>query len=323
MSTKPYRIDVHHHVLPPDYVKAVARHGFEAGGDIPFPAWSVETALEVMDRCGIATAMTSVVSPGVYFGDKAEARDLSRQVNQIQADLVRKYPQRFGTFASLPVPDVDGALGEVEYALDTLRLDGVVLLASVGDQYLGDPALDPLFAELNRRKAVVFVHPNIPVSSLKLGLSMPAALIEFVFDTTRAITNLIFSGTLERYPDMKMIFSHAGGAIPFLAWRLALAKVIPALDAKAPQGAITYLKRLYYDVAMAATPFQLTSLRELVEPSRILFGSDHPFLPEPFIHDMTRGIADSKVLDAPARRAVERDNALALFPRLRAAQEAA
>jgi predicted TIM-barrel fold metal-dependent hydrolase len=206
--------------------------------------------------------------------------------------------------------------------MDTLKLDGVVLMASIGELYLGDPAFDALFAELNRRKTPVFVHPTVHPSSQRLKLNVPGALVEFVFDTTRAAVNLIYSGTMERYPDLRIILSHAGGTIPFVAWRLTLGKLVPSLDAKAPQGAIAYLKRFYYDTALSASPYALSALRELVDPSHILFGSDFPFLPG------AKGIQSAKDTDTyvsndPAvRMAVSRDNALALFPRLRAAQPA-
>jgi len=317
MSAEPHRIDVHHHVLPAEYVKAAGRHGVHAGGDVPFPGWSADSTLELMDRCGIATAITSIAAPGVYFGDRAEARDLARRCNELQARLVDEHPKRFGTFASLPLPDVDGALAEIEYAFGALKADGIVLLASIGERYLGDPAFEPVFAELDRRKAVLFVHPAIPATSRALELAMPGALVEFVFDTTRAVVNLIFSGTLERHPELKIILSHAGGTVPFLAWRLSAFGQMPALHAKAPEGALAYLKRLYYDTAMSANPHALASLRELVGPSHILFGSDHPYLPEPLIQESARGITTFQGFDDAARRAVERSSALALFPRLR------
>jgi predicted TIM-barrel fold metal-dependent hydrolase len=171
------------------------------------------------------------------------------------------------------------------YALDTLKLDGVGFLASVDGKYLGDPDLDPIFAELNRRKAVVFVHPNDPPPDRATGLDFPGTLTEFVFDTTRAAANLIFSGTLERYPDVRIILAHAGGTVPFLAWRLSLGDTSPKLREKAPQGVLAYLRRFYYETALSANPFALSSLQELADPSRIVFGS-------------------------------ERENALALFPRL-------
>jgi predicted TIM-barrel fold metal-dependent hydrolase len=322
MANEPYRIDTHHHIMPPEYVKAARELGVIEGGGVEFPAWSVESALAFMDQAGIATAITSVSAPGVHFGDDQKARGLARRVNEFSAKLAGDYPARFGGFATLPLPDVDGALRELEYSMDTLKLDGVILLASIGELYLGDPAFDALFAELNRRKTPVFVHPTVHPSSQRLKLKLPGALVEFVFDTTRAAVNLIYSGTMERYPDLRIILSHAGGTIPFVAWRLTLGKLVPSLDAKAPQGAIAYLKRFYYDTALSASPYALSALNALVDPSHILFGSDFPFLPA------ARGVQSAKDTDtyvsndAAVRMAVARDNAIALFPRLRAAQPA-
>ena len=323
MERTPHRVDVHHHILPPEYVNTLAGLGVGAGGDIPFPAWSAESALSLMDRMGIATAITSISTPGVYFGDARAARDLARRCNEISARLIADHPAHFGGFAFLPLPDVDGALEELRYALDTLKLDGIVLLASFGETYLGDPAFDAVFAELNRRKAVVFIHPAIPVTSLPLKLTVPGAMVEFVFDTTRAVTNLIYSGTLERCPDISFILSHAGGTVPFIAWRLAQGRLFPKLNEKAPKGAIAYLKRLYYDTAMSATPYALSSLRELVGPSHILFGSDNPFLPEREIAEMVQGLESYQPFDSAARAAIDRGSALALFPRLRRAADGA
>jgi predicted TIM-barrel fold metal-dependent hydrolase len=319
MSASPGRIDVHHHILPAEYVSAAARFGVVNAGDIAFPSWSRDAALSLMDRVGIRTAVTSIAAPGVHFGDRGAACDLARRCNEISARLITDRPDRFGAFAVLPMPDVEGSLEELAYALDTLRLDGVVLLASYGDHYLGDARFDPLFAELNRRKAVVFVHPAIPVTSQALKLTLPAAMVEFVFDTTRAVANLIYSGSLERYSDVSIILSHAGGTVPYVAWRLAQGALIPALKEKAPKGAIAYLKRLYYDTAMSATPYALNSLRALVAPSQIVFGSDYPFLPEAQIRESIAGLDGYRDFDGAARAAMERNNALALFPRLQAA----
>jgi len=317
MTAAPHRIDTHHHLMPSFYVDAAARHGITTAGDIPLPRWTVESALALMDRSGIATGVGSIAAPGVHFGDRAEARALARRCNEFAARLVADHPQRFGSFAVLPLPDVELALEEVAYAFDTLHADGVVLLASYDEHYLGDPRFEPLFAELDRRKAVVFVHPTIPVSSHALKLAMPGAMIEFVFDTTRAVANLIYSGTLERYRNLSIILAHAGGTVPFVSWRIAQGDRIPALLEKAPRGAVAYLERLYYDTAMSANRHALASLHELVDPSHIVFGSDTPFLPEPLIQECERGLAAYAPFDAATRAGIERDNALALFPRLR------
>jgi 6-methylsalicylate decarboxylase len=316
MMDRAYRIDVHNHISPKEYVASLAGKGIATAGGIPFPEWSPEVTIAHMEEQGIAVVMTSISAPGVYFGDTGFARDLARRCNEISARLVSDHPRQFGAFAVLPLPDVEGALKELEYAIDTLSLDGVVLLTSIGDQYLGDPAFDPLFEELNRRKLVVYTHPNIPPGSDVPKLSWPAPLMEFVFDTTRAVVNLILNGTLERYPDIPIILSHAGGAVPYIAGRIALAE--PFLKEIAPKGVIAYLKGLYYDTALSATPYALPCLRILADPTHIVFGSDYPFAGEPeFLMGKTAealhhygGFEDEELL------AVERNNALRLFPRL-------
>jgi 6-methylsalicylate decarboxylase len=323
MNASPHRIDTHHHVLPDFYVEHAKQSGLPDAGGVAFPSWSVQGALSLMDRCGIATAVTSISAPGVHFGNAVKARALARRCNEFSARMISDHPGRFGAFAVLPLPDVDGALDELAYAFDTLHLDGIVMLASYGDHYLGAPAFDAVFDELQRRKSVVFVHPTIPATSQALTLALPAALVEFVFDTTRAATNLIYSGTLERCPDVSIILSHAGGTIPYVAGRLTLGATVPVLAEKAPKGAIAYLKRFYYDTALSANAYALHSLRELVDPSHILFGSDTPFLPEQLLHASIQGLADYFGFEPATRKAVERDNGLALFPRLQRVHERA
>jgi len=316
------RIDVHHHTLPAEYVASLAGIGISGGGGIAFPPWSAAAALEMMDRQGIAAAVTSISSPGVHFGDAPFARDLARRCNEIAARLVSEHPRRFASFAVLPLPDVDGALRELEHALDALRLDGVVLLASQSDgRYLGDPLFDELFAELDRRRSVVFIHPTIPKSSESLPIDVPGFAAEFTFDTSRAVLNLIWTGTAERFPNVRFILSHAGGTTPFLAWRWSLLElhptIGPALATRAPRGFMHYLSRFHYDTALSANPHALRSLCELVGPEQILFGSDFPFAPEPLTQASIDGLATFDGFDDRARRLIERDNALALFPSLR------
>ena len=322
MTTEPHRIDVHHHILPPEYVSALARLGISGGGGIPFPAWNAAEALAMMDRQGIALAVTSISSPGVHFGDPHAARDLARRCNEASAALMRDHPTRFGAFATLPLPDVDAAARELEYALDTLHLDGVVLLASQSDgRYLGDPAFDALFAELDRRGAVVFVHPTIPKSSEEIPVSAPGFAAEFTFDTTRAALNLIWTGAVERFSRVRFILSHAGGTTPYLAWRWALLdlhpKIGPELKARAPKGVMHYLRQFHYDTALSANPHALRSLCQLVDPAHVLFGSDFPFAPEPVTQASVQGLSSFDGFDDAARRLIERDNALSLIPTCR------
>ncbi|MEW6186519.1 MAG: amidohydrolase family protein [Thermodesulfobacteriota bacterium] len=318
---KAYRIDVHDHIVPKEYVSAQAGKGVTSSGGVPFPEWSPEVTLTRMDEQGIAVAMTSISAPGVYFGQIGFARDLARQCNEISARLVSDHPQQFGAFAILPLPDVEAALKELEYAIDILNLDGVVLLTSIGDQYLGDPAFDPLFEEINRRKLVVYTHPNIPPGSDVPKLGWPAPLMEFIFDTTRAVTNLILNGTLERFPDIPVILSHAGGAIPYIAGRVAMADTHPLmkeiLKVIAPKGVLAYLKTLYYDTALSATPYAFPCLRTLVDPSHIVLGTDFPFAPEPesLLGKTAENVKRFGGFSEEELMAVERNNALRLFSR--------
>jgi len=314
LSPEPYRIDVHHHILPPDFLSALASAGITGSGGRPIPEWDIQNTLALMDRHGIATAITSISEPGIFFGDQTFRRDLARRCNEFSAQLIREYPMRFGAFAILPLLDIDAALRELEFALDTLQLDGVVLLSSIDGRYPGDPLFDDLFTELNRRKAVVFIHPTVPAINRELKLELPPFLIEFVFDTTRAITNLIYSGTLERCADIRFIVAHAGGTVPFLAYRISLGQImLPGV----PQGVMTYLKQFYYDIALSAKSHALRSLQELVDASHILFGSDYPFAPEAATFFAVQEIQSFDGFDEQARRAIERESALALFPHFR------
>ncbi len=216
------RIDVHFHYLSPEYREKMidAIGGYPDG--FAAPQWSVEGTLAMMDRLGIATGMLSVSSPGVHFGNDARARSLARSVNEFAARTMADHRGRFGGFASLPLPDVDGALEEIAYAFDTLKLDGVVVLTNFNGVYLGDQRLDPVFDELNRRGAVIFIHPTSPICWQQSALGYPRPMIEFTFDSTRAVVNLIFSGTLARCPKLRIIVPHAGGTLPFLARRIGM-----------------------------------------------------------------------------------------------------
>src|SRR5579883_1188097 len=308
-----HRIDVHHHILPPEYVASVgdARIGplILAGRT---PQWTPAQSVEAMDRNGIATAVTSISAPGLWFGDPRATRDLARHCNDYAAEMRRDHPGRFGLFASLPLPDVDASLKEIEYSLDVLRADGIGLLTSFGNQYPGDPAFAPVFDELDRRKAVVYFHPTAAPCSQCLG-EIPAATLEFPFDTTRAITSLLYSGTFARCRNIRYIFSHAGGTVPFLAERIARLAVKPEYKKMVPEGVIAELRRLYYDTALSANPFAFRALMHLVPASQILFGSDYPFAPESTMVATVRGLAELE-LGAVDLHAIERDNALRLMP---------
>ncbi len=315
------RIDVHHHLIPPAFTKVMSAKGLKEVAGAPLPDWTPEQSVAVMDANGIGTALTSLSAPGVYFGNVQEARDLARNCNEFAADMATRFPGRFGSFAVLPMPFTEYACAEAIYALDMLHADGVVLLGSTEGKFLGDPCFDELMAELDRRRTVVFVHPNIHQTSTQLDLSMPGFLVEFLCDTTRAAANLILSGTLERYPNIRWILAHAGGFLPYIAWRLSLANALPQFAQQVPQGVLTYIRNFYFDTALSPSPFAMAALRELVDPSHILFGSDFPFAPA-IVTDMeVKALADLTIFDEAAKRGIDRGHGLKLFPKYAAAGE--
>ena len=222
-------------------------------GGPPIPDWNLDIAQEMMDRNGIAQAVASPV-PQVYWGDVDDAARWARHCNEFSASMVERAPHRFGALATLPLPDTKAAVKELEYALDTLKLDGVIMFSSFGDQYPGDPAFEELFQELDKRKAVVLIHPcTAPPGAIVPKLTIPWGLVEFIADTSRAVTNLLLSGTLHRYPSIRFIVSHAGGAIPYIAMRLRLAEEIPGFTGQVPRGTMHYLQKLYYDTALSTS----------------------------------------------------------------------
>jgi predicted TIM-barrel fold metal-dependent hydrolase len=316
-GARPQLIDVHHHILPPVYMaEARERVLALAQGRRIAPAvaeWTPQAALAEMDAHGVATAVVSISIPGVWFGNAQAARDLARKCNEYSAQLVDDHPGRFGFFAALPLPDTDASLRELDHALNALGADGVCLMTSYGDKWLGDPAFAPVLDELNRRKAVVYVHPNAPDCCRDLMDYVPAALTEFPHDTTRAVTSLLFSGSFARLREIRFIFSHAGGTLPMLAGRITrLGAALPDLAEKLPNGVDYELKRLHYEIANSANPPAIAALTQLVPTSQILFGSDYPYVP---IGATAIGMTELG-LSASALQAIGRDNALALLPRL-------
>ncbi|MFX1575348.1 MAG: amidohydrolase family protein [Promethearchaeota archaeon] len=305
MEKKAYRIDIHHHILPPEYLKSLAKVGITTAGNVGFPTWEPRDSLELMDRQGIATAITSISTPGIFFGDRVFTRDLARICNDFSAKLINKYPQRFGGFATLPLPDIEASLIELEYALDTLELDGVVLLSNINGKYLGDPEFEELFSELNRRRSVVFIHPHAPPNDKLPQLSFPTSVLEFVFDTTRAVANILHHGILKQFSNIRFILAHAGGTAPYLAWRITFGN----------KRLIKYLKNFFYDMAISATSYVLKTIMEVANPSKLLFGSDFPFVHERIVKEMIQGIGNYDDLDKEDCIAIERENALMLFPR--------
>lgn len=311
-SARPAIIDVHHHVSPPAFISELVRRKLD---ERPLMRWSVEQSLEDMDRGGVATAIASITTPGVWFGDDAAAVSLARACNEYATKLAGDHPGRFGTFAILPLPDVDASLREIEYSLDVLKADGVCLMTSYGDKWLGDAAFSPVMNELNRRKAVVYTHPTLADCCRNLIADVPRAVVEFGTDTTRAIASLLFTGTAARCPDIRFIFSHAGGTMPFLIERFVRAPLQnKKLAPKVPDGVLPALRRFHYDVAQAANPAAMSALREVVPVSQIVFGTDFPYRT---VADHVKGLRESGFSEEDLRH-IFRSNAAELLPRWRA-----
>ncbi|MGE0312985.1 MAG: amidohydrolase family protein [Lautropia sp.] len=318
-APRPAAIDVHHHIYPPAYTRSNIQRIVADIGVAPPPFylnWSAQAAIDRMDQAGVATAINSMSSPGVWFGDGEAGRARARECNEFGAKLIQDYPGRFGMFAALPLPDIDGSLREIAYALDELKLDGVGLLSSYESVFIGAPEHAPVFEELNRRRAVVFVHPTLSCCINTVpGVAPP--ILEFPFAETRAIANLLVSGTLGRYRDIRFVFTHGGGGLLPVANRLdyTLARMPPERRAVvAPDGALAQIRRQFFELAsIGMNAAGLEGLRKLMPTTQLLYGSDEPF---------TSTVANQKSLTAalPADEwaRIRRDNALALFPRLRA-----
>jgi len=307
----PRRIDTHHHYYPPKYLAESSK--FHDGTVSYAPPWSPALSIQDMDKGGVETSILSISAPGVWFGDDAQARVWARECNEYGAQMVQDYPGRFGLFASLPLPDVKGALKEIEYAFDVLKADGVVMMTNFDDKWLGDPLFAPVFEELNRRKAVVYTHPTVATCCRNLVPGVPGSMIEFGTDTTRTMASLLFSGTASRCPNIRFLFSHAGGTMPFITERFTRLAVRKDFAARLPKGVMHELKRFFYDTAQAAHPMALNSLREMVSVSQILFGTDYPYRTA---KETAKGLAGCGF--SPAQhKAIDRSNALRLFPRFK------
>jgi 6-methylsalicylate decarboxylase len=304
----PFRIDTHSHFsIPKLYALATARGVNQA----TLQDWTPAKTLQEMEEGSVATSIISISDPGVWFGDNMAARALARECNEFAAKVISDHPGRFGLFAVLPLPDVEGALREAEYALDTLKADGIGVLSSYDGKYLGNPAFAPLMDELNRRKAVVYCHPYCAACGAQTTLTDAQNRgVEFVFDTTRTILSLLQTATVVRCPDIRFIWSHGGGTVPYITSRLA------GVGPKLPKGAIYELQRFYYDTAQAFNPYTLPSFKKFVPTSQILFGTDFP-LGGGSAAIVAKGLLDNGGFTPDELRAVERDNALKLLPRLK------
>jgi 6-methylsalicylate decarboxylase len=306
-------IDVHFHLIPQFYSEAV----YEAGRGPAigrYPEWSPKLALDLMDKHGIELAITSIAQPGVAFMPDANAADFARRCNDYAAELIAKHPRRFGCFGLLPMHEMETAIAEARNCLDTLRFEGISLFASYGEKFLGDAAFDPLMEYLNARAAVVHIHPGLHPSSRSLDLPWPGFMIEYPFDTTRAAVNLLFSGALERFGKIRFILPHAGGTLPYLAWRLSVAPMIDKrLKHHSREEIFAALKTFWYDNALASGVESMGTLSRIAAKDRILFGSDWPFCNERVVAEEVKDFAASGFLDSDVAVMIARENALKLF----------
>jgi predicted TIM-barrel fold metal-dependent hydrolase len=277
--TGPGRIDVHAHFVPDVYRAAAEAAGHGQPDGMPqLPQWDVQRHIEVMDRLDIAVALLSISSPGVHFGNVDAARSLAREVNEAGFRATERHPTRFGQLASLPLPDMEGTLDEIAYAYDALGVDGVALLSNVDGIYLGSAELEPVFDELDRRHARVFIHPTSPVCWEHTSFGRPRPMLEFLFDTTRAVVNLVLNGTIARHPNIEVIVPHGGATLPVIANRVAaFAMVLGDVDPAA--NVVRDLARLHYDLAGFPIPSQLDALLGITTLEHLHYGSDYPFTP--------------------------------------------
>ncbi|MGH8641620.1 MAG: amidohydrolase family protein [Burkholderiales bacterium] len=308
---KSFRIDVHHHIAPPAYSAALKE--MMRG----HAKWSPQASLEDMDKSGIQTSITSLINPGMqaWGGDEAGSRKIARESNEYAARLARDYPGRFGSFASIPFPYTEASLREIEYAMDTLKADGIYLWTSYDGKQLGDPAFFPILEELNRRKIVVYTHPATPACCAKVMPYTSINTIEGPVDTTRTMASLLFQGGAAKYPDIKWIFSHSGGVTPFLRSRFER-HMIDRKEAKEmmPNGVMHELRKFYYDTAQGNHEGALLALLQIVPPSQVLYGTDFPFRDGA---EVIGGLSKHG-FSAADLRAIDRDNALRLLSRLKA-----
>lgn len=327
-------IDVHHHIIPNFYLEALQKYGVHNSGGFVFNKWTPEASISQMDALGVETAICSISEPGLYpivLQNKAEARKIARQVNELMAAMVQRYPGRFGGFALLPMPDVEASLAEIEYALDVLHLDGVGLLSNYQNEYVGNKIFDPIFQELNKRRACTYLHPSVPDSALVSPQFVTLNYFEeFCFQTTKAATNLILSGTMERCQDIKVILSHMGGTIPYLAWRLDVCLGDPVTPNTPKNPLISdeawearkslnksvpdYISMFYFDTALSTNAIPFNAIDTLA-PSHILFGSDAFYAAikngKQFIENI-----NLYFIDEEKRHAIYRGNAEKVFTRL-------
>ncbi|MBP2653460.1 MAG: putative hydrolase [Firmicutes bacterium] len=309
-------IDVHSHFILPVYIDGLAKAGICAAKEdgFPTPTWSVESHLQYMDEAEIELSILSLSTPHIHFGNDKAACELARSINEETAIIRDKHPDRFRFAACLPMPDIAGSIEEVSYAFDVLKADGVKVASNSHGIYLGDPKFDPLFAELNKRKAVMIIHPSKPQSVPENVFTAGVApLFEYIADTTRAVINLITSGTIERYPDIKIIVPHCGSFLPFVAHRLiGISEVLVSKGSMSPVNVTENISKLYFDIAGDALPVALEGLMKIADTQKIMYGGDFPYTPAPIVIRKKQALMEHPLL-APIKQDVFYNNALRIF----------
>jgi len=307
------RIDVHHHFASPSWLQAMKLIGADSP---PIAHWSVQKSLDDMDQGGVATAVLSGNVPQVRPLSKEAAVRIARESNEYAKQLATDHPGRFGVFAMLPLPYIDESLKEIAYALDTLKADGIGVLTNYGDKWLGYSYFDPIWDELNRRKVTVFTHPADANCCVNLVQGVPPSAIEWGTDTTRSIANLIFSGSSQKYRDINWIFSHGGGVLTSVAERFLVQMVTtPPYKGKFTREMVqAELNRFHYDTAQVSLDGTLAALAKLVPVSQIMYGTDFPYRTAA---EHSKGV--DALFSGDDRKRVNRENALAILPRLRSA----
>ena len=305
---KPHRIDVHHHVSPPTWLEAIRKAKLD---NPPLNNWSPQKSLEDMDRAGVAASMLSPTTPQVTFLPRDMAAAIARESNEYSRKLASEFPGRFGVFAMLPMPYVSESLKEIAYAFDVLKADGVGMMTSYGDKWLGHPDFEPVFDELNRRKATVYTHPTSANCCVNLVPGIPDTIVEFGADTTRTIASLILSGRSQRNRDLNFIFSHGGGVLTAIAERLQIQVVSgPPYKGKFTRESVdAELQRFYYDTAQISNAVTIEALVKLIPLTQIVFGSDFPYRTS---LEHVQGL--SKIFGGDKLQAIDRENALRILP---------
>lgn len=314
--TSRHRIDFHNHFIPTVYRDLLASRGVESVGRVPFPAWDIETTFDRLDTLGIARALLSISAPGVDFGDAGLAVELAHATNDLLLDLRARHAGRIGGLATLPLPDVDAALAELA-RLDGSGLEGVILLTSYRGRYWSHPEFAPVLEALDRKGALVLLHPGLPAGAEEMDLALPPPILEFTFDTTRAVADMIFTGTLDRYPNIRWVLSHLGGTLPYVAWRMSMMEHSDrgayAAFRERGRSVADYLRGLWYDTAVSAGPVSLRAALDLVGPERLVFGSDIPFLPFGFAQKTVQAYEEFGALTPAQRDAIDFGNGSALL----------